>query len=59
MRKVLSCRRSTIALVSICCLTAIALTLGTDVGAIALAISGICGSICGANAWQSRSKSDK
>ena len=59
MKKISECRRSKIALVAILCLTGIALYVGTDVGAIALAISGIVGSVAGSNAWEKRAESGK
>lgn len=59
MRKIFSCRRSTLALIAICCLTFIAIKTSTDIGGIALAISGIVGAVAGSNAWQKRSDNGK
>jgi len=59
MKKIFSCRRSTLALVAICALTFIAVKTNTDIGGIALAISGIIGSVAGSNAWEKRSNNGK
>ena len=49
MRKILNCRRTTVALVAIICLTGLATVNNVDVsGAIAM----IVGFLCGANAAQ-------
>ena len=54
MKKILSCRRSIIALVAIGCLTWLGLTKGIDISGIALAISGVVASVAGANAYEKR-----
>ena len=59
MKKIWGCRRSMLALIGIICLTGIALKIGTDIGGIALAISGIVGSIGASNAWEKRSNNGK
>lgn len=59
MGKIFNCRRSIIALVAICCLTGMGVYIGTDIGAISLAISGIVGAVSGSNAWEKRSNNGK
>jgi hypothetical protein len=54
MMKIWNCRRSTIALIAIGCLTWLGLDKGIDISGIALAISGIVASISGSNAWEKR-----
>lgn len=49
MKKVLTCRRSVIALISIACLTAIALIKGIDTS---VSIAAVAVGIAGANAYQ-------
>lgn len=59
MKKLLSCRRSIIALVGIVCLTWLGLAKGIDISGIAMAISTIVASVAGANAWEKRGSSSK
>jgi len=59
MKNIFSCRRSSLALISIICLTFIALKTSTDIGGIALAISGIVGSVAASNSWEKRSSNGK
>jgi hypothetical protein len=54
MKKILTCRRSIIALVAIGCLTWLGLVKGIDISGIALAISGIVASVSAANAYQGK-----
>jgi hypothetical protein len=54
MKKILSCRRSLIAILGICCLTWLGLAKGIDISGIALAIAGIVTSVAGSNAWENR-----
>lgn len=49
MKKILSCRRSVIALFGIACLTVLGYTKGIDVS---LAIAGIVASVAGANSYE-------
>jgi hypothetical protein len=56
MRKILTCRRSTIAIMAIVCLTSLGLYHGQDISGIALAISGIVASVAGSNAWEKRGR---
>lgn len=51
MRKILNCRRSILALISIACLTFLGYTKGMDVS---IAISTVVLAVAGANAYQSR-----
>ena len=59
MKKILDCRRTFIALTSIICLTGLGIYHGTDVSGIALAISGVAGTLAGSNAWEKRAKEGK
>ena len=59
MKNIFKCRRSSLALISIVALTAIAIHTNTDIGGIALAISGIVGAVSGSNAWEKRSSNGK
>lgn len=59
MKKIFSCRRSSLALISIICLSAVAIKTSTDIGGIALAISGIVGSVAASNSWEKRSANGK
>lgn len=59
MRKILSCRRSVIAILGIISLTWLGLHHGVDISGIALAISGIVASVSGANAWENRGKKEQ
>jgi hypothetical protein len=59
MKKIFSCRRSSLALIAIVALTAIAIETSADIGGIALAISGIVGAVSGSNAWEKRSHNGK
>jgi hypothetical protein len=59
MRKIFSCRRSSLALIGIVCLTALGVHVGTDISGIAVAISGIVASVSASNAWQKRSDNGK
>lgn len=59
MKKIFNCRRSSLALISIIALSAIAIKTNTDIGGIALAISGIVGSVAGSNAYEKRGTSNK
>jgi len=54
MRKILACRRSTIAVIGIACLTWLGLSTGVDISGIAIAISGVVASVAGANAYEKR-----
>jgi len=54
MKKLYNCRRSTLALVGILCLTGLGIYHGEDISGIAVAISGIVGAVSGANAWEKR-----
>jgi hypothetical protein len=55
MLKIFKCRRSSLALIGMVCLTWISLKNGTDVS---LAIAGIVGAIGAANAYQNKGKVD-
>lgn len=59
MRKIFGCRRSSLALIGIVCLTGLGVLHGTDISGIAVAISGIVASIGASNAWQKRSENGK
>ena len=59
MKKIWGCRRSIISIIAIGCLTGIAVKIGTDIGAIALAISGIVGSVAASNAYQGKKEEDR
>ena len=48
----MSCRRSSLALFAIVCLTGIGVHIGEDISGIAVAISGIVASVAGANAYE-------
>jgi len=52
MKKIMSCRRSSLALFAIVCLTGIGVHIGEDISGIAVAISGIVASVAGANAYE-------
>lgn len=54
MRKILSCRRSTIAVIGIGCLTLLGMYHGVDISGISIAIAGIVASVAGANAYQAK-----
>jgi len=51
MLKIFLCRRSSIALISVSCLTFLAYAKGIDVST---AISGICLSVAGSNAYEKK-----
>jgi len=51
MKHILNCRRSTVSVIAIICLTWLGLAAGTDVS---IAIAGICASLSGANAYEKR-----
>lgn len=55
MKKVLTCRRSTVALVAIVALTILGLVKDLDV---AMAIAGIAGSLAASNAYEKRGLDD-
>ena len=52
MIKIFNCRRSSLGLIGIACLTSVALYTKQDVSGIAIAISGIIASIAGANSYE-------
>ena len=54
MKKILSCRRSLVAVFAISCLTWLGLAKGIDISGIAIAISGVAASVCAANAYQGK-----
>lgn len=56
--KILGCRRSKIAILSILCLTGLGFYT-KDASSIAMAISGVAVGIAGANAWEGRNKEAK
>lgn len=56
MRKILTCRRSVIAIFGIGCLTWLGLAKGIDISGIAMAISTIVASVAAANAYQGKGK---
>lgn len=56
MRKIFSCRRSSMALIAIGCLTLIALFKGHDTS---MAISAVAVGLAGANAYEKRAKPDE
>lgn len=56
MLKILQCRRSTLALIAIGCLTYLGVSEGVDISGISIAISGIVASVAGSNAWEKRAK---
>ncbi len=53
---ILRCRRSTIAVLAIICLTALGIYHGQDISGIAMAIAGVAGSLAGSNAWENRAR---
>ena len=52
MKKILDCRRTSLAFFAICCLTGLGVYLGQDVSGIAMAISGIVIGVAGSNAFE-------
>jgi hypothetical protein len=54
MIQVLKCRRSTLALIAIACLTFLGAYIREDVSGIAIAISGIVASVAASNAYQKK-----
>lgn len=56
MKKILGCRRSSLALFAISCLTGLGLYLGQDTSGIAVAIAGIVASVAGSNAYEKSKK---
>lgn len=54
MIQILKCRRSTLALIAIGCLTLLGLHIREDISGIAIAISGIVASIAASNAYQKK-----
>jgi hypothetical protein len=54
MKKILSCRRSIVAVFGISCLTLLGMYHGVDISGIAIAVAGIVASVAGANAYQSK-----
>lgn len=59
MKKLLNCRRSVLALFAITALTVLGFHHGKDISGIAIAISGIVGSVAASNSWENRSKNGK
>lgn len=59
LKKILSCRRSIVAVFAISCLTLLGMYHGIDISGIAVAIAGVAGSLAGANAWEARSSNKK
>lgn len=59
MKKIWNCRRSSLAVMGIICLTTLGLYHGQDISGIAVAISGIVGAIGASNAWEKRSENGK
>ena len=58
MKKIFACRRSSLALIAIVCLTGLGIYHG-EVGAIATAISATVGSVAVSNSWEKRSANGK
>jgi len=54
MLKIIQCRRSSLALIAIGCLTFLGAYVGNDISGIAVAISGLVASVAASNAWQKR-----
>ena len=52
MKKIMQCRRTSLAFFAIVCLTALGAYVGTDVSGIAVAISGIVAAVAGSNAYE-------
>ena len=59
MKKLLECRRSSLGLIGMICLTTMGIYTGQDISGISVAIAGIVASIAGANSWENRSKNGK
>jgi hypothetical protein len=59
MKKIFECRRSSLGLIGIICLTAMGIHTNQDISGISVAIAGIIASIAGANSWENRSKNGK
>lgn len=55
MSKIFSCRRSSLALIAIVCLTSLGFYHQTDISGIALAISGICAGVAASNSYEKSS----
>lgn len=58
MKKILNCRRSTLAILGILCLTGLGFYT-KDAQAVAMAISGIVLAVAGANAYEKKGKSNE
>lgn len=54
MLKIFQCRRSSLALIGILCLTFLGAHVGMDISGIAMAISTAIASVAASNAWQKR-----
>jgi uncharacterized membrane protein YccC len=52
MKKILGCRRTSLAFFAIMCLTGLGVHLGQDISGIAVAIAGIVASVAGSNAFE-------
>jgi len=54
MKHIFNCRRTTVAILGIACLTILGMYHGVDISGIALGISGIVTAVAGSNAWEKR-----
>lgn len=54
VKKFFGCRRTSVSIIAIVCLTILGLYHGIDISGIAIAIAGVAGSLSGANAWEAK-----
>lgn len=52
MKKIWTCRRTSLAFFAIACLTGLGVYIGEDTSGIAIAISGVVASVAGSNAYE-------
>ena len=52
MKKIMGCRRTSLAFFAIVCLTGLGAFVGEDISGVAVAISGIVAAVAGSNAYE-------